>query len=79
MVSGGHQNNQLKDILSFINQADEYIKNNNDNVFFFVQADGDYCLDNMDKISAEIKDKKRIFAGTTLEIIKGIKSVSKNV
>ena len=79
MVSGGHQNNQLKDILSFINQADEYIKNNNDNVFFFVQADGYYCLDNMDKISAEIKDKKRIFAGTTLEIIKGIKSVSKNV
>ena len=44
-----------------------------------MQADGDYCLDNMDKISAEIKDKKRIFAGTTLEIIKGIKSVSKNV
>ena len=28
MVAGGHQNNQLKDILSFINQADQYIKNN---------------------------------------------------
>jgi hypothetical protein len=79
MVAGGHQNNQLKDILSFINQADEYIKNNNDNVFFFVQADGDYCLDNMDKISKEIKNKKRIFAGTTLEIIKGIKNASKKV
>jgi hypothetical protein len=79
MVAGGHQNNQLKDILSFINQADEYIKNNNDNVFFFVQADGDYCLDNMDKISKEIKNKNRIFAGTTLEIIKGIKNASKKV
>lgn len=79
MVSGGHQNNQLKDILSFINQADEYIKNNNDNIFFFVQADGDYCVDNMDKILKEIKNKSKIFAGTTVEIIKGIKDVSKKV
>jgi len=79
MVSGGHQNNQLKDILSFINQADEYIKNNNDKVFFFVQADGDYCVDNMGKIIEEIKNKNRIFAGTTIEIIEGIKDVSKKV
>jgi len=79
MVSGGHQNNQLKDILSFINQADEYIKNNNDKVFFFVQADGDYCVANMGKIIEEIKNKNRIFAGTTIEIIEGIKDVSKKV
>ena len=79
MVAGGHQNNQLKDILSYINQADEYIKKNNDNVFFFVQADGDYCIDNMSKILKEIQNKKKIFAGTTIEIIKGIKDVSKKI
>ena len=77
MVSGGHQNNQLKDILLFINKADEYIKNNNDKVFFFIQADGDYCVDNIEKITKEIKNKNRIFAGTTIEINKGIKNVSK--
>ena len=79
MVAGGHQNNQLKDILSYINQADEYIKKNNDNVFFFVQADGDYCIDNMSKILKEIQNKKKIFAGTTIEIIEGIKDVSKKI
>lgn len=79
MVSGGHQNNQLKDILSFINQADEYIKKNNDNTYFFVQADGDYCVENMDKILNEIKNKKKIFAGTTVEIIEGIKNVTKKI
>ena len=79
MVAGGHQNNQLKDILSFINQADQYIKNNNNRISFFVQADGDYCVDNMQKIRKEIINKNKIFAGTTTDIIDWIINVSKKI
>ena len=77
MVSGGHQDNQLKDILSFVNNADNYTKDNISYTYFFVQADGDYCIDNMHKIKNEIKNKKRIFAGTTNELVKWIKDVKK--
>lgn len=75
MVSGGHQDNQLRDILSFVNNADSYTKDNTSYTYFFVQADGDYCIDNMHKIKNEIKNKKKIFAGTTNEVIKWIKDV----
>ena len=77
MVSGGHQDNQLKDILSFVNNADNYSKENTNSTYFFVQADGDYCNDNMYKIENEINNKKKIFTGTTNEVIKWIKDVKK--
>ena len=67
----------LKDILSFVNNADNYSKENTNSTYFFVQADGDYCNDNMYKIENEINNKKKIFTGTTNEVIKWIKDVKK--
>ena len=77
MVTGGHQNNQLNDIKKFINLADEYINKNTDNAYFFIQADGDYCVDNMPALENEINNKNKIFAGTTTDVIKWIKNVKK--
>lgn len=80
MVSGGHQDNQLKDIYSFINAAEKYKNNNNDNkVFFIVQADGHYCKNKMNNIHSEIKNKRFVFAGSTLEVIKWIKDVKEKL
>lgn len=77
MVTGGHQNNQLNDIKKFINLADEYINKNTNNSYFFIQADGDYCVDNMPSLENEINNKNKIFAGTTTDVIKWIKNVKK--
>jgi|TARA_B110000977_G_scaffold130624_1_gene166525 hypothetical protein len=79
MVSGGHQDNQLKDILLFINKADQYIKNKNNKILFFVQADGGYCVDKMSKIKDSVVDKNKIFVGTTVDIIEWIINVSKKI
>lgn len=79
MVSGGHQDNQLKDILLFINKADQYIKNKKNKILFFVQADGGYCVDKMSKINDAVVDKNKIFAGTTVDIIEWIINVSKKI
>lgn len=73
MVAGGHQDNQLKDSKSFINQCDEYCENEDNNFNFFVQCDGQEAMNKINDLTRIIKNKKRIFAGSSDKLIEWIK------
>jgi hypothetical protein len=74
MVAGGHQDNQLKDSINFINQCNNYCENvSNNNFYFFVQSDGQEAMNKINDLTRAIKNKKRIFAGSTDKLIEWIK------
>jgi hypothetical protein len=76
MVAGGHQDNQLKDSINFINQCNNYCENvsNNNNFYFFVQSDGQQAMNKINDLTSVIKNEKRIFAGSSDQLIEWIKS-----
>ena len=74
MVAGGHQDNQLKDSINFINQCNNYCENvSNNNFYFFVQSDGQEAMNKINDLTRAIKNKKRIFAGSSDKLIEWIK------
>jgi len=73
MVAGGHQDNQLKDSKNFIYQCDKYCENKDNNFNFFVQCDGQEAYNKINDLRKIIKNKKRIFAGSSDELIEWIK------
>jgi hypothetical protein len=73
MAGGGHQDNQLKDSIDFINQCDKYCENINNNFYFFVQSDGQEAMNKINNLKVAIKNKKRIFAGSSDKLIEWIK------
>jgi hypothetical protein len=74
MVAGGHQDNQLKDSIDFINQCNKYCENINNNFYFFVQSDGQEAMNKINDLTIAIKNKKKIFAGSSDKLIEWIKS-----
>lgn len=78
ITSGGHQDNQIKDAISFINESYKHLENNNDqNFYYFVQLDGKEAIRQLAKVKNEIKHKNKIFAGTTDTLIKWINNKCK--
>ena len=74
MVAGGHQDNQLKDSIDFINKCNKYCENINNNFYIFVQSDGQEAMNKINDLTIAIKNKKKIFAGSSDKLIEWIKS-----
>lgn len=78
ITSGGHQDNQIKDAISFINESYKHLENNDEqNFYYFVQLDGKEAIRQLAKVKNEIKNKNKIFAGTTETLIKWVNNKCK--
>ena len=78
LVSGGHQDNQIKDSRDFIKDSNIYCEKFDDNKFFYALIDGSEGEKKTVKIKNEIKYNHRIFAGNTSEVIEWVKAKINN-
>ena len=59
--SGGSQDNQIRDAANFVVNANKYVRNNNDNLFFTVVLDGEYGNSKADCLrSLSVHDRVRV-------------------
>ena len=72
------QPGEEKDFIKEFNKYCENPKNRNDNVVFFVQADGTAAKLSIPELKKLVENKERIFVGTAFEVIKWLNSKISN-
>ena len=79
--SGGAQTGASDDVIEFLNQASKYCEENNNNIYFFAQVDGEEgnkLTPRIKKLGNITKENNRIFVGSTDDVINWLESIKKN-
>ena len=67
-VAGGHQDNVFTEALHFLRDSELYVQNNDDNIHFVAQLDGEYIEERTQDLRNEI-NSDRVFVGNSSEVI----------
>lgn len=74
ITQGGHQKNVSDELESFVDKANKYCSETNNQALFFIQCDGSYANKIKPNLRKCINNNDRIFIGDTLEVVDWIKN-----
>lgn len=69
-VGGGHQENQVNDARTHLENGNKYVQNNNNSVYFIAVMDGEYLRSRISDMNRPFVSNDRIKAMTTDDLIK---------